>query len=468
MLVACIGSLMGTLDSTIVSVSLPTITKDLGMDGSAAIWVPAAYLVTMAVLLLTVGRYSDLHGRKSVFIAGFGIFTVGSLLCSLASNGEQLVMFRALQGIGGAFITATSVAIITNTVPPTMRGKALGINTMSIYVGLALGPPMGGVLTDMFGWRSIFLVNIPIGVLVVVLGHLWLKENEGLDDDRPFDLSGTVTFSIALISLMVALTIGGRQGWGEPTTLALLSLTLVFMPLFLLIEKRRKGWAMFNLDLILHNRLFAAANLSALLNYLAYFNISFMLSFYMQNVLGMSILTAGLALLATPVTMAIIAPLSGIGSDRLGSRALATGGMLMVAVVMLSMLTLDLDSGFTEIVLLLALLGVGMGLFSAPNTSAVMGCVKRDQLGLASGTISLMRTVGMSLSLVVMGLAISTFGSPEVMAALGDGMSSSLDPQLFLDGMHASLIISGIIALVGVVTSSLRPAGNDDERAVNP
>lgn len=459
MLVACIGSLMGTLDSTIVSVSLPTIAHDLGMDGTTALWVPAAYLVTMAVLLLTVGRYSDMYGRKNIFIAGFVVFTVGSILCAIATSGEELIAFRVLQGVGGAFITATSTAIITNTVPPSMRGRALGINTMSIYLGLSLGPALGGILTDAFGWRSIFMVNLPIGIIVVALSILWLRETGALSERRSFDLSGALAFSVALISLMVALTLGGRQGWGDPLALILLALALVFMPAFLIIERKKRAEAMFDLALVMGNRLFAAANFSALLNYLAYYNVSFMLSFYMQNVLGMSILTTGFVLLVMPVTMAVVSPLSGLGSDRLGSRTLATGGMLIVALSMLAMLTLDLRSGIVHIAVLTGILGLGMGLFSTPNTSAVMGCVKRTQLGLASGTISLMRIVGMSLSLVVMGLAISVFGSPEVMAALGGGTLNMLDPHVFMDGMRASLIISAIVALVGVATSSLRPSG---------
>ncbi len=463
MLVACIGSLMGTLDSTIVSVSLPNITRDLGMDGTAALWVPAAYLVTMAVLLLTVGRYSDMHGRKKVFTAGFAIFTLGSLLCSMASSGEQLIAFRILQGVGGAFITATSTAIITNTVPSSIRGRALGINTMSIYTGLSLGPALGGVLTEAFGWRSIFMVNLPIGLVVVSLALFWLKEGKTPQERKPFDLAGTSTFSVTLVSLMVALTLGGRQGWDDPLALVLLAVALLVMPAFLVIERRRGEAAMFDLSLVLRNRLFAAANLSAFLNYMAYYNVSFMMSFYMQSVLGLSILSTGFVLLVMPVTMAAISPLSGWTSDRLGSRVLATGGMLLVAMSLLSMLTLDIDSGTLHIVLLLGLLGVGMGAFSTPNTSAVMGCVKRSQLGLASGTISLMRIVGMSLSLVIMGMAISIFGSPEVMTALGGGDPAELDPQLFISGMHASLLISSAISLVGVVTSSLRPSGCGSE-----
>lgn len=468
MLVACIGSFMGTLDSTIVSVSLPTITKDLGMEGSSAIWVPAAYLVTMAVLLLTVGRYSDMHGRKKVFVAGFTIFTFGSLLCSFSTSGDMLIACRALQGVGGAFITTTSTAIITNTVPPSIRGRALGINTMAVYAGLSLGPALGGVLTHAFGWRSIFLVNLPIGVLVVALSMIWLKEAEEHRERKPFDLLGALVFSAALVSLMMALTLGGRQGW-DLLSIALLAAAIVLMPLFLNIERKRHGWAMLDLALIRRNRLFAAANLSAFLNYLAYYNVSFMMSFYMQSVLGMSILDTGLVLLVTPVTMAVVSPISGWASDRLGSRALATSGMFIITLGMLSMLTLDLSSESAQIVPLMAFLGVGMGLFSTPNTSAVMGCVRRDHLGFASGTISLMRTVGMSLSLVVMAMAISVFGSPDVLAALGDGGSGTLDPQLFMDGMHASLIVSAVISLIGVVMSSLRPSGsgNGDKESIS-
>lgn len=468
MLVACIGSLMGTLDSTIVSVSLPTITKDLGMDGSAALWVPAAYLVTMAVLLLTVGRYSDMYGRKKVYAAGFSLFTIGSLFCALAGDGTQLVACRIFQGIGGAFITATSAAIITNSMPPAIRGRALGFFTMSVYAGLSLGPPLGGFLTDSFGWRSIFLLNLPIGIVVVTLALIWLKEGALPEMRKRFDIAGAVAFSVVLVALMVALTLVGRQGWEDPLPFALLGVAVAGFPIFVTIERRRGSWAMFDLSLVLRNRLFAAANLSALLNYLAYFNISFMLSFYLQRVLEFSIVTTGFILLALPVTMTVVAPISGMWSDRLGSRTLATSGMVLVAMSMLAMTTFGLHTEIWHLLLLLSLLGMGMGLFSSPNTSAVMGCVRRDQLGVASGTVSLMRTVGMSLSLVVMGLAISVFGSPEVMAALGNGGSGSLDPQQFLDGMRASLIISSIIALVGAGTSSMRPKGCGPMESNNP
>ena len=208
LLIACIGSMMAPLDSTIVSVSLPQIAQDLGMSYAEIIWVPTAYLVVLAVMILVMGRVSDLYGRKPIFIAGFGIFALGSLLCSVSTSGNELILFRAIQGFGAACFGATSTAIVTETFPSSQRGKALGINAMAIYVGLSLGPPLGGLLTHEFGWRSIFWATVPLGVLVMGLAYFKLRAVRPESKRIRFDFPGLVLFSITLVSLLVALTLG--------------------------------------------------------------------------------------------------------------------------------------------------------------------------------------------------------------------------------------------------------------------
>ena len=458
--ITCIGALMGPLDSTIVSVSLPTISSSLQMDYATSVWVPTAYLAALASLLLTVGRLSDIRGRKPIFIIGFVVFVAGSFLCSVAQDGGQLVLFRVIQGCGGAFIMATSTAIITSVFPPQERGKALGINVMFVYIGLSLGPPLGGFLTGALGWQSIFWVNVPIGLAVIGLAAWKLKEPRIQAKTKQFDVAGAVTFAVGLVALLVALTESEDRGWTSPFIIGMLALSMGSFIAFVMIEKRKGREAMLDLELITKNRLFAMANLSTLLNYTAYFGASIILSFYMQRVLGYSLYLTGMVLLSMPLTMSILSPLSGWASDRVGSRVLASTGMVLIAIGLLLLSTLD-QSATTDILLIyLLILGVGMGLFSSPNTSAVMGCVRKDQLGVASGTLSTMRTVGQSLSLAIMGAVIAVVASSATVAALFSG--APLPPASegeFIRGMALAFQVAAVIAFVGAATSLARGTG---------
>lgn len=450
---------MGPLDSTIVSVSLPVISESLAMDYASIIWVPTAYLVTLTVLLLTVGRLSDLRGRKPILVSGFTIFTIGSFLCSFSQSGQQLIIFRIVQAIGGACMMATSAAIITDVFPSNERGKALGINAMSVYIGLSLGPALGGILTYAFGWPSIFLVNVPIGIAVITLASLKLKESIRMEKKERFDISGTVAFSIGLVSLLIAMTLGEEYGWTSSFILTLFALAAVFLAAFVIIELRKGHGAMFDISLITGNRLFTAANLSALLNYTAFFGISFIISFYLQRVLGYSILQTGLILLVMPVTMAILSPISGWASDRVGSRYLSSGGMVLITIGLLLLSTLDSSSTATSIIIYLFIIGLGMGIFSSPNTSAVMGCVERRQLGVAGGTLAMMRTLGQSLSLAIMGAVISTVASTAVVTSIFSGSNSTqtvVDTASFVHGMTFAFLVSAGIAALGAITSFAR------------
>lgn len=459
LLITCIGSLMGPLDSTIVSVSLPTISQDLDMDFALSIWIPTAYLVTLAGLLLTFGRLSDMRGRKPLFIAGFGVFVLGSLLCSFARTGEELIIFRIIQGIGAAAIMSTATALVTGAFPPHERGKALGLNAMSVYIGLTLGPALGGILTQAFGWPSIFLVNVPIGLLVMGLAAWKLKEPATERREQRFDLTGAVTFAVALVALLIALTIGDDAGWTSAAVLGLLAVTAAAFIAFILAERSKGASAMLHLDLITGNRLFAAANISTLLNYTAYFGISFIIAFYMERVMGLDLYMTGLVLLSMPLIMSVLSPIAGHLSDTIGSRALASGGMFIIALGLVLLSTLDRVSSILDVMVYLVITGIGMGLFSSPNTSAVMGCVERSRLGVASGTLSTMRTVGQSLSLAVMGAVMASAASTEVVSALFSGTASSGSPIIideFIQGMSLAFLVSAGIAAVAGFTSLMR------------
>jgi EmrB/QacA subfamily drug resistance transporter len=469
--ITCIGALMGPLDSTIVSVSLPTISQSLHMDYATSVWVPTAYLVTLASLLLTAGRWSDMKGRKPLFILGFVVFVLGSLPCSIAQDGVQLIAFRIVQGVGAAFIMATSTAIITAAFPPQERGKALGINTMSVYIGLTLGPPLGAFLTGALGWQSIFWVNVPIGITVIALAAWKLAEPVRELRARRFDIAGAVTFGIALVSLLIALTIGEEVGWTALPVVALAILSLFSIALFLFIESRKGREAMLDLELVTKNRLFAFANISTLLNYTAYFGIAFVLSFFMQRVLGYSLYLTGLVLLSMPLVMSILSPISGWASDRLGSRVLASGGMALVGVGLLLLSTLDQNASTLTLLAFLIVVGVGMGLFSSPNTSAVMGCVRKEQLGVASGTLATMRTVGQSLSLAVMGAVMAVATSSAVVSQLFSGSADITSPLVadeFIVGMSLAFQVAAVIAFIGAATSLARGKAGPCEPRSSP
>jgi EmrB/QacA subfamily drug resistance transporter len=457
LLITCMGSMMAPLDSTIVSVTLPVMSGDLNMSSETAIWIPTAYLVSLAVLLLTIGRLSDIKGRKNIFIIGFGIFVLGSLLCSLSQDGEQMIVFRVLQGVGAACIGATATAIITDTFPAKERGKALGINAMAVYIGLSLGPALGGLLTGIAGWRSIFWINIPIGIAVMIMAWRYVSDTGNARKEERLDIPGVFLFSVGLTSLLITLTLGEQYGWTTIGILGLLVLAAMALIIFVIVEHRKGRAAMLDLSLITGNRLFAAANFSALLNYAAYFSVAFMLSYYMQEILGYSIINTGLILLVMPVAMAVLSPISGWASDRIGSRLLASSGMAIIATGLLLMSTLTAGSSIPFIGICLLVIGIGMGLFSSPNTSAVMGCVDRNRLGVASGTLSTMRFVGQAVSLAIMGAIIASVAGPDFIASLTLGSdTSAVTADAFIRGMSGVFLVGAVIAAVGTVTSLAR------------
>jgi len=459
LLITSVGAMMAPLDGSIVGVALPSITSSLRMSYVSVIWVPAAYLVTLAVSLLILGRLSDTRGRKPILISGFAIFVLGSFLCSIAQNGVELILFRILQGFGCACMAATATAIVADVFPGNERGKALGINIMSVYVGGALGPSLGGALTYAFGWRSVFWVNIPIGLMVMTLALWRLKESVPKREKEPLDIPGMLTFSVGLISLIVAMTVGESTGWTSLPIIGLLALAPFSFVLFILSEMRKGSKAMIDLSLIVHNRLFAAANIAALLNYTAFFSASFIMSFYLQRVLGQSPLETGAILISMPITMAVLAPISGWASDKVGSRMLSTGGMFCITIGLLLLSTLNLTSSTSVVAVYLLILGAGMGLFSSPNTNAIMGSVEKRQLGVASGMVATMRTTGQALSLAVTGAIIAIVASSAVVTSLfigTDPTQIAVESGPFLDGMRIAFIVSAMIAAVGAVFSFAR------------
>lgn len=466
-----VGAFIWPLDGSIVSVAMPVIGQDLQLSFTAAVWVQAAFLLTTAVLLIPAGRLADQHGRVRYYLLGIAVFTAASLLCALSVNDAWLVGSRIVQGAGAALIGATSAAIVTSVFPPHERGRALGINVMAVYIGLTVGPPLGGFIADAAGWRWIFLINLPIGAAVLVWGWFMLPRSERLPGPR-LDVLGSVLLGGFLVALLVPLTFSVEWGWASPQTLGLLAVSAACLVAFVVVERRVES-PILDLDLLLKNRLFAAANTAALLNYMALYGISLLTAIFLQLVQGRSASLTGWLLLSMPLLMAVLSPFSGRLSDRIGSRVLATGGMVAIASGMALLAAMAETAPLWYVAMSFAVVGVGMAAFSAPNTSSVMGSVRRDQLSQASAFLSTMRTAGQALSVALLGgIAASQLGAVGGRLLLshghGGGDVAARAVDAYAQGYVYAMLAGVALALLGAVVSLTRGAQAQDAPAPRP
>ena len=451
---------MSPFDGSVVTIAIPSIASSINLSLEAAVWVPLAYLLLLTLLLINVGRLADLHGRKRFYTLGFALFTAGSILCALSTSDLQLISFRALQGVGAAFIAANSTAIVTEVFPAEGRGRALGINTMAVYTGLTVGPVLGGILVQAFGWRSIFYVNVPIGILVITLVTLKLRQNPPSALGARFDLPGAATISVALATSLVVLTLGGIYGWFSALTISLAALSVAMFFLFLRFE-RTSPFPTLDISLFSKNRLFAAANATAFLSYIAVIGVTLTIAIYLETIKGLSPEITGLYLIAQALPMALFSPLSGWLSDRFGSRTLATIGMGCVTVGLFLFSGLNAESSALDVILRLAIVGVGFGFFSSPNTSAVMGSVRQEELGVAAGTLGTMRFMGQSIGLAMLGAVMATTLSPQALLTVFTSLTSQggVVTGEFVSGMRTFFLIATGMGALGTLASTTR--GND-------
>jgi EmrB/QacA subfamily drug resistance transporter len=465
LLTVAIGILMATLDASIVNIGLPTILTSLHTDLVAIQWVVEAYLLAITVLLLPFGRLADIVGRKRVYTAGFVVFTIGSALCGLSRSVEELIAFRVLQAVGAAAITANGFAIVTSVFPPQMRGTALGINGTVVAAGFTLGPTIGGLLIDSLGWRWIFLVNLPIGVIGTLAAMVILQE-ELITGRRGgagqhFDYAGALLSTLALIALLVALSLGPELGWWSPIIVMSAVLFVLFSVAFVVVEGRvEQPLVDFTL---FHRRTFTAGNVAGLLSFLAISANAFLMPLFLQLVLGYDPLRAGLLMTPTALVMSVVAPLSGWMSDRIGARILSSLGLTINCVAMLLLGTLTAQSGYTDVLRWLILLGIGQGLFQSPNNSSVMGDVPRERLGIGSGLLSMMRNVGNVVGVAVSAsFLLSSLSAVRGTASLGElELGQGLTPELvtsFTVGLHQAYTAAAAFAALGIVASLTREA----------
>ncbi len=455
--VVAIGVFMATLNSSIVNISLPAIASYFSASLNGAVsWVIIAYLVATAAILLTAGRLSDMIGRKAVWIAGLVLFTGSSALCGLAPSLAFLIAARAIQGLGGALLMSVSPAILTSAFPSNERGRALGLNAVIVALGVSVGPTLGGFITAYFSWRWIFYVNVPFGIIGLILTLRVLTERLHRNPGR-FDPLGAILLAIGLAGITAGLSFGQELGWTSPLLIAMLVVGVLALVALPFVEQRVAN-PIIVLSLF-RRRVFVSANLSLILSFLALFAVSFMMPFYFEQLRNFPTEEAGLLLTPLPITLAIIAPFSGSLADRIGSRWLAAGGLAICCVGLVFISQLNAQSSIFDIIWRLVFIGLGQALFQSPNNSALLGSAPRDLQGSASGFLATGRVMGQSLSVALAGAIFAGLGGSAAGATLvmhpKAAQIGSLQ-QTFVHSFQVAFLVCASIAVIGVFASLVR------------
>jgi len=436
-----IATFLNPFTGTAINLALPSIGAEFAADAATLAWVSSAYLLASVIFLLPGGRLGDSRGRVTVFMAGIVVYTAGALLTIFTPTIGMLLAFRFLQGVGGAMIYANSVALITHLYPPGERGYAIGLNTTAVYAGLSLGPFLGGALTQFLGWRSIFIVTALLAVPVLI----YAKKFPVFLNDRHqehFDVPGLVLSSALILCLFL-----GLASATTPRGVVLLFAALVLGVAFYLVERRHPS-PLLPVSLLSSNRVFAASNAAALINYSATYAVGFLLSLYLQYIRGYEPVAAGTLLLVQPVIQVFVAPVAGRLADRIQPGHVASVGMAISAVGLFGLSMLGDTTPVGAILALLVLLGVGVGLFSSPNTTAIMGCVEKRFYGSASAMTAMMRSLGMMLS---MGAVLVVFAF--IMGSTA--VTPAIFPE-FLRSVHLIFLAFGVLSVFGVILSLRR------------
>jgi EmrB/QacA subfamily drug resistance transporter len=442
LIAATLTSFLTPFMSSAINIALPTIGRQFATDAIALSWVAISFSLAAAVFLVPFGRLADIYGRKRIFLYGTLLFTIATFLAGIAPSVAMLIAFRVMQGIGSAMIFGTGVAILTSVYPPGERGKALGINVAAVYVGLSVGPFLGGLLTQQLGWRSIFLVVVPLGLATAAYIAWGLKAEWAEARGESFDLAGCVIYSLALIAIMIGLSrLPALLGGG------LIVGGLLGIGLFAIWETRAVH-PVLDVTLFARNRVFAFSNLAALINYSATAAVGFLLSLYLQYIKALTPQQAGIVLVAQPIMQAAFSPLAGRLSDRVEPRIVASTGMALSAAGLFLLIFLGNTTPLGWIVACLALLGFGFALFSSPNMSAIMGSVDKKLYGVASGTLGTMRLTGQMFSLGVAALLFALY--------IGNVQIAPQYYAAFLASVKTAFAIFAALCVGGVFASFIR------------
>jgi EmrB/QacA subfamily drug resistance transporter len=442
LLIAILAGFITPFDGSAVNIALPTIGAEFHMDAIALSWVATAYLLSSAVFLVPFGKIADIYGRKKVFLYGIAIFSLASLAMTMVSSTEMLIGIRIIQGMGSAMIFGTGVAIVTSVFPPGERGAALGIYITAVYIGLSSGPFLGGIMTQHLGWRSIFFVNVPIGIAAILL-ILWKLKGEWAEcRGEKFDMTGSAIYGLAVVTVMYGFSVLPDQKGA-----ILIAAGIIGVIIFAFYEMR-VPYPVLDIRLLTKNRVFALSNLSALISYSATFAVTFLLSLDLQYIKGFTPQHAGFILIVQPVVQAMISPVAGRLSDRIEPRLIASLGMAFTATGLFLLTFLTGATPVWYMVLALFVLGVGFGLFSSPNTNVIMSSVDKRFYGVASGMNGTMRLLGQMLSMGIAMMILAIVVGPVV-------ITPEYYPQ-FLTSLRYAFIMFTIFCIIGVFASLAR------------
>lgn len=429
-----------------VNLALPKISEDFKLNAIEMSWVAMSYLLSSAVFLVPIGKLADIVGRKRIFFWGNIILVASSLFCAFSSSGDFLIFFRVLQGIGSSMVFATGMALVTSVFPPQERGKAIGLNVTAVYIGLSSAPIIGGFLISWFGWHSLFYVPVLIGLPAAIATRISIKTEWAEAKNETFDLKGSLIYVPSMSIFMY-----GFSKLPDPLAILLTAIGLVGLIIFIRVELRVAS-PVLDISLFKTNKLFAFANLAALINYATTFAVTFLLSLYLQYVKGMSPREAGLILVTQPLVMAVFASWAGKLSDKRDPRILASLGMAISALGLLMLTPINQETSVIYLVSTLVVLGLGFGLFSSPNTNSIMGSVDKKFLGLASGTVGTMRLTGQMVSMGIATMIIHIYINKDTITAKNQ--------QQFIWAIGTILLVFVVLSAVGVWASLKRGKNN--------
>jgi len=441
LLVATLGAFIVPFMLSSVNIALPSISKEFAMNTVLMNWVVLSFMLTMAVFILPFGRVADIFGRKRLLIYGMSVFTLASIICGISFNAGMLIASRVLQGIGSAMISVTLISILSSVYSQGDRGRALGINVAATYIGLSSGPFLGGFLTKYLGWRSIFFLVVPIGIIVIII-LLNLKQNWAEAKGEEFDYKGSIIYSMGLFGVVYGLSFV-RSFWGPIFML----IGCILLTIFGFYENRVKN-PILNMTLIKNNKILTFSSLAALINYSATFAISYLLSLYLQYIKGFEPQQAGLILLAQPLVQALFSPIAGGLSDRIEPRMVASLGMAITSAGLVFFIFLTENTSIGYIIAALSVVGFGFALFSSPNTNAIMGSVTKKYYGVASGIIGSARSIGQAFSMGITSLVMVFY--------MGNIQISRSNHPNFILSIKVTFIILTILCFFGIFASIAR------------
>lgn len=442
---------MTTLDSSIVNVALPTMAKELGTTMAGIEWVVTSYLITICALILLFGRFGDVIGKSRVFRFGIAVFTIGSLLCGLSNTLVMLIISRIIQAIGAAAAMATNQGIITETFPPSERGRALGLTGTAVALGTMVGPTLGGLIVSVAPWEFIFLINIPIGIIVyiAVIKTLSFRKSE---DKVPFDIKGTILFMLAIVLLFSSINFGQSIGFTNPIIVGALILSVLFLIIFIKVEDKIKA-PMLDIS-IFKNKLFSLSIFCGFTSFISIGAINIILPFYLQDVLKLGPSVAGLMMTVSPIVLAVVAPVSGYLSDKIGSEKISALGLSIMTLGIFSLMLFKESTPLVIVGILIGSVSLGSGIFQSPNNSLIMSTVDKSKLGVAGSINGLIRNLGMTT-----GIALSTSLLYSLMSSkIGYKVSGYIEGRadIFIYAMRFVFVGIGSVCLIGAILTILR------------